>query len=145
VIVAAALSLFCAHGGVGLVPDPLPSGYETQFAVAVVEIESPAIAKNVSISGFTLYDKTGVATKMKRVVKAETFDEPSVAGQGFAAYYLNTAGKSRSKPWDGTLPAGKTRLRVRVALENDPIAAVRYTLDLGSYAISGPCDIEWPT
>jgi penicillin amidase len=138
-------SLFCAHGGLGLVPNPLPSGYETEFAVAVVEIQTSAAMKNVAVSNFALYDASGKSTPMKRVLNVETFDEPAVSGEGSVAYYLNTADGSKSRPWDGTLSEGTAHLRVRVALPHDPGAPVRYSLRLGPFAIGGPCDIAWPT
>ena len=142
---AAARSLFCAHGSIGMIPAPRPPGFESEFAVAVVEIDTSKVMENVAVTAFTLFDRAGKATTMKRLVKVETFDEPRRSGDGYVAYYLNTADGSRSKPWDGKLTVGKTRLRIRVALNGVPGAVVRYTLNAGSYEISGPCTIEWPT
>ena len=140
-----ATSLFCAHGGVGLVPSPEPSGFEDQFAVAVIEIDRKTELDNVTVGAFSLFDANGRATAMKRVVKIEVFDEPSSSGVGSVAYYLNTSDASRSRPWNGTLPAGPIYLRIRVALTADPIGATRYTMAIGPYTLAGPCDIAWPT
>ena len=138
-------SLFCAHGSVEFTPISLPPDFESEFAVAVVEIDSSKAIGNVTITGFTLFDQAGKATTMKRLVKVESFDEPRVVGDGDVAYYLNTADGSRSKPWDGTLPVGKIRLRIRVALAGDPGATIRYVLNVGPFTTQGTCDIAWPT
>lgn len=127
---ASAASLFCAHGSVGLVPDPLPSGFESEFAVAVVQITRSTPLKRASVTDFRLYDSDDRGMPMKRLVSVELLDE---------------AGGSRSHPWDGSLPAGTTRLRVRVSLPQAPKAPKTYTLVLGPYTISGACDIAWPT
>jgi hypothetical protein len=41
-------ALFCAYGGIGLTPNPQPPGFESEFAVAVVEINSPTEKKHVA-------------------------------------------------------------------------------------------------
>jgi hypothetical protein len=137
--------LFCAFGGVGLVPIPRPPGFESEFAVAVVEINSPRKTTHVAVSDFVLFDQAGKATKLRRVVKVEVFEEARVASEGLFAYYLNTASASATHPWDGTLPAGRIRLRVRVALVEFPVAPVRFKLKIGRYVIEGPVDGSWPT
>lgn len=142
---AEARSLFCAHGSIGIIPTSRPPDFESEFAVAIVEIDTSKAKENLAVTALTLFDRAGKATTMKRLVKVETFGEPRRSGDGYVAYYLNTADGSRSKPWDGRLTVGKTRLRVRVALNGVPGAVVRYTLNAGPYEISGPCAIEWPT
>jgi hypothetical protein len=136
-------SLFCAFGGIGMTPIHPPPGFESEFAVVVVEINSPNETTNVAVSDFVLFDQAGKATKFKRVVEVEEFDRPRVATEGVDAYYLNPGG---TRPWNGTLPAGKIRLRIRVALTEDPIAPVRFRLTLGKYVIEGSVNGgEWPT
>jgi hypothetical protein len=139
-----AKSLFCAFGGVGLVPIQRPPGFESEFAVAVVEINSPRKTTHAAVSDFVLFDQAGRATKIKRVVSVEVFDETRVASEGLFAYYLNTTSNA-THPWDGTLPAGRIRLRVRVALVGVPVAPIRFKLMIGRYVIEGPVDGSWPT
>jgi hypothetical protein len=134
--------LFCAYGGVGLVPDPLPAGYETEFAVAVVEVHSVTETASNAVTQFILFDKDGAETKMKRVVETEIFERPRVASEGEFAWYLNPGG---TRPWDGRLPAGTVRIRLRVALERAPAAPVRFRLKIGSQSLEGIVDGSWPT
>jgi hypothetical protein len=137
--------LFCAYGSVGLIPIPRPPGFESQFAVIVVEINSLRETPNVAISHFAFFDQAGKATKFKRVVKVEEFDEPRTVNEGKFAYYLNTASGSGTHSWNGTLPAGRIRLRIRVALADAPIAPVRFRLKIGRRVIEGLVDGSWPT
>ena len=140
---ANAKSLFCAYGGVvGFAPNPRP-----EFAVAVVEINSRRKTKNVAVSDFVMFNQAGKATKLRRVVEVEVFDRPRVATEGLFAYYLNpiSASANSTQPWNGTLPAGRIRIRVRVELGEAPIAPVRFKLTLGHYVIEGPVDGGWPT
>lgn len=136
-------SLFCAYGGVGLRPDPRPPDYELHYAVAVVEISSPRRITDAKVTEFALFDRNQNATTLKRVVTIEEFrDHPRSASEGSFAYYLNPAGA----PWDGTLPAGTIRLRVRVALAEEPTdLMVRFRVSLGPFVVEGAVDGEWPT
>ncbi len=121
---------------------PTPPDFESQFAVAVVEINSTKETANLAVSDFVLLDQTGKATKFKRVVEVEVFDRPRVATEGSYAYYLNPGG---TRSWKGILPAGKIRLRIKVALTSIPAHPVRFRLTIGPYVIEGPVDCEWPT
>jgi hypothetical protein len=123
-------SLSCFFGSVGVTPYPLPPGYETQFAKAVVEITSPRAKRNLAVSNFVLFDPTGKETKFKRVVDVQ-------------AEARNPANGTR--PWDGTLPVGRIRLQIRVALLADPGYPVRFRLTVGQYVIEGKVDGSWPT
>jgi hypothetical protein len=67
-----------------------------------------------------LLDQADNATKLKRVVTVEIFDETRIATEGTFAFYLNTASYSGTRPWNGTLPAGRIQLRIRVALVEAP-------------------------
>jgi hypothetical protein len=142
---ASARALFCAYGGIGLRPVPTPPGFESEFAVAVVEINSPSKTMNVSVTDFVLLDRDDKATKLKRVVKVEVFDEPPATTEGTFAYYLNSVRNSGTRPWNGTLPAGRIQLRVRVALVEAPNDPVRFRLTVGRYTIEGPVNGSWPT
>lgn len=135
--------LYCAFGGIGITPIHPPQGFESEFAVAVVEINSPSETANVTVSDFVLLDQGGKATKFKRVVQIEVFHRPRIATEGIGAYYENPGGTS---PWNGTLPAGKIRLRIKVALLGEPGMAVRFRLKIGQYIIEGPVNGgEWDT
>jgi hypothetical protein len=137
--------LFCAFGSVGLIPVPTPPGFESEFAVAVVEINSSTETANVAVSDFVLFDQAGKATKAKRVIKVEEFDEPHDTNEGIMAYYLNTKRNGHTRLWDGVLPAGTIRLRIRVAFAEAPKAPVRFRLIVGGHVIEGPVDGAWPT
>ena len=145
-----ATTLFCAYGGVGLVPDPLPPGYETEFAVIVVELDNPGTAvEGVSVLGAVLLDGAGAATaSLRRVDHVVVLpDAPPDPSLGIFAVYLNPEGA----PFTGTVPPGRTRLRVRFSLDRDPVALpARCRLELGGLGatplvIEGNVDGSWPT
>lgn len=137
--------LFCAFGGVGgLMPIPRAPGFESEFAVAVVEINSPRKTTHVAGSDFVLFDRAGRAAKLKRVIEIDVFEEHRVATEGLFAYYLNTTSNA-TRPWEGTLPAGRIRLRVRIALVAAPVDPVRFKLTIGRYVIEGLVDGSWAT
>jgi hypothetical protein len=139
---SAAKSLFCAHGSIGMRPNPLPPGYETQFAVAVIEIQSSTEVSNVAVTEFSLFNRDGKETKLKRVIEVEEFARTPVAGEGSFASYVNSGG---TRPWDGKLPARAAQLRVRVALLEAPMSPVRFRLVIGTNVIEGKVDGRWPT
>jgi hypothetical protein len=93
--VTTATTLFCAYGGVGLIPDPLPPGYETEFAAIVVELDNPgAVIEGVSVRGAALLDGAGAPSASLRrvdhvVVLPEAPPDPSL---GIFAVYLNPEG-----------------------------------------------------
>jgi hypothetical protein len=133
-------ALFCAFGGVGIMS---PGESEREFAVAVVEIDSPGETTNVAFSDFILFDKEGRETKFNRLISVEVFDRAHQPTEGSFAYYLNSGG---TQPWKGTLPAGKIRLRIKVALPCEPgDFPGRFRLIIGKNSIEGPVDGEWPT
>ena len=109
-------ALFCMYGGVGLTPVPLPPGYELQFAVAVVQIDSPGAVANVEVSDFALFDIGNKVTRLKRVVQVEVFDRPHVATGGSFADYLNAGGtqvleRNSARGADPPPCAGRTHRR----------------------------------
>ena len=124
-------------------PIPRAPGFESEFAVAVVEINSPRKTTHAAVSDFVLFDRAGRATKLKRVVEIDVFEE-RVATEGLFAYSLNTTSNA-TRPWDGTLPAGRIRLRGRVALVAVPVDPVRFKLTIGRYVIGGLVDGSWAT
>jgi hypothetical protein len=145
-----ATALFCAFGSVGLVPVPRPAGFVSEFAVAVVEIKSSAAMTNVSVSDFRFLGRHGGTTPMKRVVQVDVFEPgPFIYVRPGApakfGYYLNPGPGNGTHAWDRTLPAGKIRLRIRVALKSAPVEPERFRLRLGPYVIEGPIDGVWPT
>jgi hypothetical protein len=135
-----AKAIFCGYGDVGLAP----LGADREFAVVVVEINSTSETANVADSDFALLEKTGKENKFKHVVSIEVFNRPHVATEGAYAYYLNPGG---TRPWKGTVPVGKIRLRIKVALTEPDMQSfpVGFRLKIGQYLIEGPVDCEWPT
>lgn len=130
--------LFCAYWSYSATQRP-PAGFESRFAVAVVEINSPVETDNVSVSDLALFGEKGmVVANMQRLLRVENFDEPSLAGESAAKYYLGTDSAGRTRFWDGTLPAGKIRLRVSAALVEDPVGVGGCRVTIGKYVIEGP-------
>ena len=134
--------LYCAFGGVSLIPVPTPPDFEAQFAVVVLEVDSVIATPHVAVTDFALTDGAGKTTRLKRVVSVEVFARPRVATEGIAAYYLNPGG---THPWNGTLPAGKICLRIRVALPQDPGNAAAFMIKIDGQAVAGSVDCCWPT
>jgi hypothetical protein len=137
-----AKALFGAFGSDSMIPNPPPPGYEAYRAVIVVEITSPNETQNATISEFVFIDQSGKETKCKRVMRVENFNRPRVPTEGEAAYYLNPGG---THPWNGTLPAGKIRLRITVALPAHPVTLGRFRVTVGQHVIEGSMLCEWPT
>jgi hypothetical protein len=144
-------SLFCAYGGVGMTPDPLPPGYETEFAVMVVELDNPGPAiEGVSVVGASLADGVEATTaSLRRVDHVVVMPALATPGPtlGTFAIYLNPEGT----PFSGRLEPGRTVLRVRFSLDN-ALAGVptRCRLELGGLGaaplvVQGGVDGSWPT
>ncbi|MBV9148944.1 MAG: hypothetical protein JO024_03700 [Candidatus Eremiobacteraeota bacterium] len=140
---------YCAYGGIGFQPLHPPLGFENEFAVAVIEVNSSIEVKDAPAPDVTLFDGTGKSTKTKRLASVEVFDEPYVAGEGDGAYYLNTDPRGRTHAWNRTIPTGMIHLRVRVALPTQDNTALpvqaRCRVTIGPYSVEGPTDGEWPT
>lgn len=142
--------LFCAYGGVGIVPDPLPPGYETMFASVVVQIDNPGppIAP-LTIASASLVDEAGAT--LASLVRVDHFVvlpaiEPTGPTMGSFAVYLNPEGA----PFDGTLPTGRTILRARFSIDRSPTtfpAHCRIELAGGVAPLvsNGDLDGSWPT
>jgi len=130
-------SLFGAYGSAGLVPANPPTDFVSWFAVVVVEVESPVKSANVAVADFELIDQRGHAVKYERLISVEEFDRVRVAAEGECAYWTSSGG---TRPWDGTLPQGKIRLRVRVALGDKPPQwdrGVAFKLTIDRHLIEG--------
>jgi hypothetical protein len=139
--------LFCAYGSIGSQPVPPPPGFENQFAVAVVEVNSSRAVPNAPLPKVTLLYGRGKPIGTKRVISVEVFDEPFVPGEGNMAFYLNTNPRGHTHRWGGTLPAGMVHLRVRVALPAQAFVPIPKScrVRIGPYVIEGPVDGSWPT
>ncbi len=98
--------IFCAYGSYSFVSPQ----YHPEVAVAVVEVDSPKKIENAVISDVALIASNGEATTMTRLAKVEIFEEPFFAGEGYGEYYLDTDPASKSRRWNGILPAEKIRL-----------------------------------
>jgi hypothetical protein len=142
--------LFCAYGGVGIVPDPLPPGYETQFATAVVQVDNPGPPVGpITVASGTLVDENGaVVASLVRldhfVVLPEV--EPESATMGSFAVHLNPEGT----PFGGTLPTGRTILRAHFSIDASPLAFPAHCrLELAGAPVplvsNGDLDGVWPT
>ena len=106
---------------------------------------------NVRVSDFVFLERNGGTIAMKRVVQvdvfeAEPFTQARAGQQGIDAYYRNLGPGNGTHAWDGTLPAGTIRLRIRVALKTAPLVPEQFRLRLGPYVIQGPINGgSWPT
>jgi hypothetical protein len=138
-------ALFCATGGVGSVPVPTPADFESRFAVAVVEIDSPSRLETL-VPAFTVIAADGAPLTTRRVVEVERFDRVPSAAEGTHAFFLNAGGTTA---WDGVVPPGTMRLRIRIALENSPAMPAVCRVDLGSagapLVVERDLDGVWPT
>jgi hypothetical protein len=131
--------LSCAYGSIAShgeipfgVPYPQRGSADSEFAEAVVEINRQSELTDATVSDFVLTDKFGRVTRSKEVVEADAFDPRHIA--------------NGSRPWDETLPAGKIRLRIRVALGGDPGSFGRTcSLKIGPYQVEGPLWGPWLT
>ncbi len=144
-------SLFCAYGGVGVVPDPLPPGYETMFVSMVVEIDNPGPPiTGVTVVAASLRDASGAT--LAPLLRVDHFVDLSGAlapdpTWGSFAVYLNPEGT----PFSGALPTGRTRLRLRYSISPGLTAYPDHCrLELGGIGaaplvIEGGLDGSWPT
>jgi hypothetical protein len=144
-------TLFCAHGGVGIVPDPLPPGYETEFTSVTIDLDNPNGKTRLTVKSIELMNESGkVAATMRRVVEIVKLDAskspPGRTESGSWAFFLNPQGE----PFDGELPPGRTRLRIRASLNASPmeyLTRVRITLDgpQPPLVLEGDVWGSWPT
>lgn len=142
--------LFCAYGGVGLVPDPLPPGYETMFATVVVQVDNPGPPVGpITVGAASLVDEAG--TPLASLVRVDHFVvlpeiDPEGPTMGSFAVHLNPEGT----PFDGTLPTGRTILRAHFSIDASPMVfPVRCHLELAGAPVplvsEAASDGVWPT
>jgi hypothetical protein len=132
--------LFCAYG-----PDRTSPASQ---AVVVVELDSPSQIDSAAVSRFTLLTAEGVETPFDSLVKVEEFfAELDSTRFGINARYMNP-GTSLSpdgvRPWDGALPKGVFRLRIRVATKDRDIArSNRCRVVIGPHTVEGLVNGGW--
>ncbi|MGZ3417094.1 MAG: hypothetical protein ACXVEF_36470 [Polyangiales bacterium] len=145
-------ALFCAYGGVGIVPSPMPPDFEAVFTSVTIDLDQPGPASSsIVVKNVELLDAAGkVAATMRRVTELVKVDAaktpPGRNESGSWAFFLNPTGEK----FDGTLPKGRTRLRIRASLNLSPAefpSRVRVTIG----GLSTPLVVEgevwgvWPT
>jgi hypothetical protein len=135
--------VFCDHGGVGIWPDNEPSPY---YAIVVVDIDLPVAAQSMlEVSKFALGDAGSDKASLKNVESIVKLEVVPPSPQD--ATYENPAGVPVTAP----LPAGVTRIRVRVRLDHVPnlgeVQLYRMTLTgLGEpVTVTGTGCHMWPT
>jgi hypothetical protein len=147
-------TLFCAYGGVGIVPDPLPPGYETEFTSVTIDLDNPNGKTGLTVKSIELMNESGkVSATMRRVVEMVKLDAskppPGRTESGSWAFFLNPPGD----PFDGDLAPGRTRLRIRASLNLSPmeyLTRVRITFETFEGAqpplvLEGDVWGSWPT
>ena len=108
---ASARALFCAYGGIGLRPVPTPPGFESEFAVAVVEINSPSKTMNVSVTDFVLLDRDGRVLPQLRQKQWHSPVERDIARRENPATSARRARRSAER--SGTLQAHSREIHDR--------------------------------
>jgi len=145
-------SLFCAFGGVGVVPDPMPPEFESEFVSVVVELDHPGpavsgvVVQNVELAD----DAEKSSTTMRRVIETVKLDvtksPPGRNESGSWAFFLNPTGDA----FDGSLQNGRTRLRIRASLKI-PFAGYPAHVRVTIGGLAKPLVVEgevwgsWPT
>lgn len=126
--------LSCAYGSVGVWP--LNAGPRPQYAEAVVDVAAYARAYDLPSPAITIVDRTGKPTGTRDVEYIRQWVDAAKPWNG-------------TKPWDGILKVGTTRLRVRVRLnttdENFSAFGGTCILNFAGRQVRRPVDGEWPT
>ena len=130
--------LRAVYGGVGITP---LGAIPPQFVVAVVQFDNDKELHDLRVSKFVVFGAAGTETPALRVVSIERFDRQRIATEGESAYYLNPGGTT---PWDGILPKGVIRIRVKMEIPRD-ILPTRLRFKLGPYVVEGMISCSWPT
>jgi hypothetical protein len=133
----------CEVGGVGTGTRDHERDF---FGIVVVEVASPVVQTGVSVTAFQLVDENGVVqATLKGVREIREFIRVRRGSEGVSAYYTR---KDGNPLWNGTLPAGTSRLQVDVAFMRRPRVAIhglRWRMELGGLVVDGPVCGEWPT
>jgi len=132
-------SIFCAYGGNG----SWGPGIETQFAVAVLEIDARRASGSIDLSDFSIVSSDGTRTKASRLVEVDEFAKESAPQTEFRfGYYLDS---DAGRPWKGTIATGKMRIRARWALVARPQGEypMRFELNSNGRTIEGRVNGRW--
>lgn len=134
---------FCAFGGQGVVP--IDAGVDDWVRVVVVlDVHVDAPVRAVRPESIELLGDAGIESAMKSVISV---------GRVASAPAKTTWAEAiddRGAPFDGTLAAGATRLRIEAWLTRHPRglpsrAHVVLATDAGPIDASGDVAGEWPT
>jgi hypothetical protein len=133
--------LYCAYGNTSNFVKP---GFETLLAIAVVEVNSRSNEMNVSRPLFELVGGKGQTQKMTRLVSVEEFQAPEPPPSNPIGYYLYDP---RAGRWNGRLPAGTTRLRIRAEFPGRAFSTGmgRCRIIIGPRTLEGRVDAIWPS
>lgn len=105
----------------------VPPDYESWNATAVIEIDNPSMIGNAPVSDFRLI-YSGKEIKASRIVLIEAFHQ-GACGRAPDANDDNCWLRSNEVwLWDGHLPVGKTRLRMRVSFHDRDLPLERASL-----------------
>lgn len=126
--------LFCAYGSYSVVSKQ----YHPTVVVTVVDVYSERKLERGGISEVTLIASSGQATTMTRLVNVEVFGEPHLPHESYGKYYLDTNPSGTTRRWNGILPAGDIRLRIRAEVSNLASNPERCRVRVGPYVIEGP-------
>lgn len=132
--------LYCAYGTTNFVR----RDYQPELAVAVVEVQSTKRLTHLTVSDLTLIGGDGEETTVDHFDPVEVFNEPQITGEGVGAYYLNAV-PGGTRRWDGIVPLGKIRLRVRATMVKQIWEPTQCRFKLGPYITEGPISQRWPT
>lgn len=129
--------LFCDFGGVGF----HSRTYDPEFAVALIQIDSPIRVSAAAVSDFQMIGRDGVA-RLKSVLSVDVSSKSYAPGQPYVNY-----DSGPTDPWNGTFPAGTIRLRVRVEFAEDAQEwnPSKCRATVGPYDVEGRVFGRWPT
>jgi hypothetical protein len=130
--------LFGAYGGVSWIPI---GGSSPTYFVAVVQFDNDKEIRDLHVSDFVTFDKARKKTAAIRIVSVERFDRTHGDREGQFAYFLKP---DDTTPWDGVLPPGTIRLRVKAEIPPNT-EPWRFGFTLGPYVIEGGINGSWPT
>lgn len=115
--------------------------------VVLFEIDSATPIEDARVADFELFDATDTIIKARQIVSVETVTRiRQGAERECVAWHGNPA--DGLQPWSGNLPAGKTRVRVRVELESEPPQGsfMSYRLTVGELQVEGTLNCgRWPS
>jgi len=136
--------LSCATGSIGQIPQPLPPDYETQFAVAVIDVYSARPIPYAPLPTLKLVDQNLGVVVTKRVISIQGLNRHANLTRETNYLALDDNG---GRPWNHALSQGMTRLRIRVALATQAYVSppARCRIEMGPYNAERRVDAGWPT